>query len=190
MIEGEDWQSLESEEKHKLAEKIGMLFQNNALFDAMTVGDNIRFPLREHHFMPDDKIEVRVKELLKLVNLSEDANKFPHELSGGMQRRLGIARALALSPEIVFYDDPTAGQDPVQSDAMADYILELKNKFNTTLIVVTCDLNVAYKMAGRILMVVDDEVLEVGNPETIKTHPDPRVQQFIHGRVDGPIKYS
>jgi len=190
LVEGEDWQALESEEKHHLAEKIGMLFQKDALFDSMTVAENINFPIKEHHLVSEKQAQKVVKELLELVGLEDSADKFPHELSGGMQRRLGIARALALSPQIVFYDDPTAGQDPVRSDAMASYILDLKKKFDSTLITVTSDMSRAYQMADRIIMVVDQEVLEAGTPDSIKDNPDPRVQQFIHGWVNGPIRYS
>ena len=190
-VEGEDWQSLESDEKHLLAEKMGMLFQKSALFDSMTALENIIFPIREHHpEIPENKLQDRARELLELVNLSKAEKKYPHELSGGMQRRLGIARALALSPKIVFYDDPTAGQDPVQSDAMADHILKIKEQYNSTLITVTCDLLRAHQMGDRILMVVDQEVLDLGTPDKMKDNPDPRVQQFLHGRVDGPIRYN
>lgn len=188
-VEGEDWQSLESDEKHHLARKLGMLFQKDALFDSLTAAENIAFPLKEHTEKTQEEIDTIVDELLEVVNLQDAHDKYPHELSGGMQRRLGIARALALSPKIVFYDDPTAGQDPIRSDAMAERILELKRQYNSTLITVTSDMMRAYQMADRILMVVGGEVLEAGTPQTIDENPDPRVQQFINGRLEGPVRY-
>ncbi|MCB0392533.1 MAG: ATP-binding cassette domain-containing protein [Bdellovibrionales bacterium] len=189
LVEGEDWQNLESQEKHDLAQKLGMLFQKDALFDSLTAAENIAFPLKEHTQKNPEEIESIVLKLLDYVNLTEAHDKFPHELSGGMQRRLGIARALALSPTIVFYDDPTAGQDPIRSDAMAERILELKKEFNSTMITVTSDMLRAYQLADRIIMVVNGEVFEVGTPETIESNKDPRVQQFINGQIQGPIRY-
>jgi phospholipid/cholesterol/gamma-HCH transport system ATP-binding protein len=189
-VEGEDWQSLESDEKHQLARKLGMLFQKDALFDSLTAAENIAFPLKEHTQKTPEEIEEIVCELLEIVNLEDAHDKLPHELSGGMQRRLGIARALALSPKIVFYDDPTAGQDPIRSDAMASRILELKNKYNSTMVTVTSDMMRATQLADRIIMVVGDEVIEAGTPETIQDNPDPRIQQFINGQIQGPITYT
>lgn len=190
LIEGEDWQSLESEEKHHLARKLGMLFQKDALFDSLSAAENIAFPLKEHTDMSEDEIEKIVCDLLEAVNLQDAHDKLPHELSGGMQRRLGIARALALSPRIVFYDDPTAGQDPIRSDALTDKILDLKEKYNSTVVTVTSDMMRAQQMADRILMVVGDEVIDAGTPEELLKNPDPRIQQFINGKVDGPITYN
>lgn len=189
-VEGEDWQSLESTEKHRLAQKLGMLFQKDALFDSLTAAENIAFPLKEHTHKSQKEIDKIVDDLLNIVDLKNSHDKLPHELSGGMQRRLGIARALALSPKIVFYDDPTAGQDPIRSDAMAERILELKKKFNSTLITVTGDMMRAYQIADRIIMVVGGDVFEAGTPSTIDKNPDPRVQQFINGRLEGPIRYT
>ena len=188
LIDGEDWQKLESADKHHLARKLGMLFQNSALFDSMTVLENVIFPMLEHSLWPKEQLNDKAMHLLEITHLGAHAHKLPHELSGGMQRRLGIARALALNPKIIFYDDPVAGQDPVQADEMTNLMLELKRENKSTMITVTSSMDIAYKMADRILMVVDQEVLDVGTPDEIKKNPDARVQQFIHGRLEGPIK--
>lgn len=186
--EGEDWQNLKSEQKHELARKIGVQFQKSALFDSLSAAENIAFPMREHTKMTEKQIEDRVSYCLEAVGLSHARDLLPHDLSGGMRQRLGIARAIALEPEIIFYDDPTAGLDPVNSDKMAELILELKAKQkDATLIVVTHDMLRAYQLAGRIVLVADQSVIETGNAEETKKNPDPRVQQYIHGRLVGPL---
>lgn len=189
-IHGEDWQSLESEEKHNLAKKIGMMFQQGALFDTLTALENVEFPMREHFDYPEEKIHELSKEILNRVNLSESYYKLPSELSGGMQKRLAIARALVLEPDVIFCDDPVAGQDPIQSDQMSDLIIEFQKKTQSTLIMATSDLRTAYKVADRILMVIDQEVIDTGSPSATKLHSDPRVQQFIKGDLEGPIHIS
>lgn len=187
LIEGENWQELESEEKHHLAEKIGVMFQQSALFDQMTTLENVEFPLKEHFDYSQKEIDEIALDLLEKVNLKDHAHKLPAELSGGMQKRLAIARALALNPKVVFYDDPVAGQDPIQSDQMAHLISDLKKKNKSTLVIVTSNMRIAHQMADRILMVIDKEVIDAGTPEQTWNHPDPRIQQFIHGNLQGPI---
>jgi phospholipid/cholesterol/gamma-HCH transport system ATP-binding protein len=187
LCEGEDWQNLKSARKHELAKHIGVQFQKSALFDSLTAAENIAFPLKEHTDLSDQEIEERVQYCLNAVNLSKSHDKLPHDLSGGMRQRLGIARAIALNPEIVFYDDPTAGLDPINSDQMGDLILELKNRHKSTVVLVTHSMFLAYKMAGRIALVVDQSVIMTGNKEETMNHPDPRVQQFIHGSLQGPL---
>lgn len=189
--EGEDWRSLQSDAKHDLARKIGVQFQRTALFDNLTVWENVAFPIREHHpELTAKEIQIKIENCLDSVNLLESQKLMPHELSGGMKQRLAIARAIVLEPEIVFYDDPTAGLDPINSDKMADLILALKEKNNSTLIVVTHDILRAYQMAQRIVLVANQEIIETGTPEETRNHPDPRVQQFINGELDGPLNWS
>lgn len=188
LIQNENWQQLESKEKHTLARKLGMLFQQGALFDTMTTLENIEFPIREHYDLPEEEIHQHAKELLTKVNLADSFDKKPSQLSGGMQRRLGIARALALNPEVIFYDDPVAGQDPIQSDQVSTLMMDFKKKNNSTLIVTTSNLKAAYKLADRIFMLIDQEIIEAGTAEQTKHNPDPRIQQFIHGDLTGPIK--
>lgn len=187
-IQGEDWQQLESEEKHHLARKLGMLFQQGALFDTMTTLENVEFPIREHYHLSEEEIHEHAKELLRMVNLGDAFNLKPSELSGGMQRRLGIARALALNPEVLFYDDPVAGQDPIQSDQVSTLMMNFREKNNSTLVVTTSSMRLAYKVADRIFMVVDKQIIEAGSPEQTKKNSDPRIQQFINGNLTGPIK--
>ena len=190
LVEGKDWEELKQDEKHDLSSRLGMLFQRNALFDSLTLQENIEFPLKEHFEYSDEKMRKISLGLLKDVNLGDKSDRYPYELSGGMQKRLALARALALSPEIVFYDDPVAGQDPIQEDQMTDLILDLKKKFNSTVILVTSSMLTTYKMADRILMVVDGEVLDLGTPEETQASEDPRVQQFINGKLEGPIDFT
>lgn len=189
--EGEDWQNLQSDHKRKLAEKIGVQFQKSALFDSINVAENVAFPIREHHpELQEDQINLRVKECLESVGLYEAKHLLPHEISGGMKQRLAIARAIALKPDIVFYDDPTAGLDPINSDKMADLILNLKSQNNSTLIVVTHDISRAYQMNGRNFLVANNEVLDLGSFEQMKNNKDPRVQQFIKGSLVGPLQWG
>lgn len=185
---GHEWASLSMAGKHDLAAKVGMQFQKYALFDDLNVYDNVAFPLREHGITDENDINRRVLQSLESVNLTAAKKLFPHEISGGMKQRLGIARAIVLTPEIIFMDDPTAGLDPVNSDQMADLILDIKNKQHATLIIVTHDMLRAYQLAGRIILVADQGIVETGNEEETRNHPDPRVQQFIHGRIEGPLK--
>lgn len=189
--EGEDWQNLQSEQKRKLAQHIGMQFQKSALFDSITTFENVAFPLREYFSdLSETEIRERVKICLESVDLWHAKNLMPHELSGGMQLRLGVARAFVLKPKIIFYDDPTAGLDPVNSDNMVLLMKSLKEKYQATLIVTTHSIEIAYQLADRIVLVCNQEVIEVGTPEETKAHPDPRVQQFIHGRLDGPLVWG
>ncbi len=189
-IEGKDWQTLNSHNRRQLAKKVGMLFQKSALFDEMSCAENIAFPLKEHTRLKDEEIHERVVDFLRRVGLSEAYEKLPHELSGGMQKRLGIARALALSPEIVFYDDPTAGQDPITSDKIIDLIEELKIENRSTLVVVTNDIKCAYRLADRIIIVVNKSIIDSGSVAQTKNSVDPRVKQFIAGELTGPLTHN
>ena len=185
--EGEDWQKLSTPNKHRLSQHIGVQFQKSALFDSLSCFDNVAFPLKEHTKKSENEIYDRVMWCLESVGLTAAKDLLPHELSGGMKQRLGIARAIALEPEILFFDDPTAGLDPINSDKMADLIIDIKNKNRSTAIIVTHDMQRAYQLAGRIFLVAGGEAIETGNVEQTKNHPDPRVQQFIHGRLQGPL---
>lgn len=188
--EGEDWQDLQSEEKIRLARKIGMQFQKSALFDSMTAFENVAFPLREHTSMNEQDIEARVRECLAEVGLSQAQNMMPHELSGGMKQRLGIARSLALHPEIIFYDDPTAGLDPINTDILLDLILNLKKEHASTIIMVTHSLLCAYKMADRIVLVGNKQVIVAGTADEAQHSSHPLVRQFVEGIMEGPLKWD
>lgn len=186
-IEGLDWHSATKVERSKSLKDLGMLFQKNALFDSLTCGENIAFPLREVSPFSEAEIQERVVSFLEAVAIPHALHLFPDEISGGMQKRLGIARALALDPKIVFYDDPTAGLDPITSRKIVELICDLQIKNNSTFVAITNDMNRAYQMADRIFMVVEHQVLEAGTPKTIQSNPDPRVRQFIHGELKGPL---
>jgi phospholipid/cholesterol/gamma-HCH transport system ATP-binding protein len=185
--EGENLLHLSQEKRHALAQHLGMQFQKSALFDSLNCFDNIAFPLREQGHFTEAHIKARVDECLLAVNLASSAHLYPHEISGGMRQRLGIARAIAMKPNIVFYDDPTAGLDPIHADKIVELILELQKKEHSTVIIVTHSMDVAYRLNGTIALVADQNVLVTGTREQTEQHPDPRVQQFIHGRLSGPL---
>ncbi|PIS10070.1 MAG: ABC transporter ATP-binding protein [Bdellovibrio sp. CG10_big_fil_rev_8_21_14_0_10_47_8] len=184
---GRDWDDLSVIGRHDLAQKVGMQFQKSALFDDLTAYENVAYPLKEHSRSSKEEIHARVMECLKAVDLEKAKGMLPFEMSGGMKQRLGIARAIALKPEILFMDDPTAGLDPINSDNMADLILALKEEIGSTLVIVTHDLSRAYQFAGRIFFVGSHRVLETGSADETKNHPDPRVQQYLQGRLTGPL---
>ncbi len=189
MCHGRDWQDLSVIGKHELSKQVGMQFQKSALFDAMTAYENVEFPLREHEeAITDKEVEERVIQALKAVGLDKAKNLLPHEMSGGMRQRLGIARAIILNPAILFMDDPTAGLDPINSDEMTNMILNLRDKIKATLVIVTHDILRAYQLAGRIVLVAEKGLIETGTEMDTRNHSDPRVQQFIHGRLEGPLK--
>lgn len=186
-IEGRSLKSLRRRERETLVRRMGMLFQKNALFDSMTCAENIAFPLREVAGASESEIHQAIEYYLEAVGIPHARDLYPDEISGGMQKRLGIARALALKPEIVFYDDPTAGLDPITSRKIIQLIMELQRQSRTTVVAVTNDMNRADQMGHRIGMVVGNEMIITGSPDQTKTHPDPRVQQFIHGSLTGPL---
>ena len=192
LVNGEDFHNLPARRQQEIRLQMGMLFQKNALFDSMKNIDNIRFPLEQtsgHGKNAEENAEKRINEIafsyLEAVGLSHAAELYPDEISGGMQKRLGIARALALQPEIVFYDDPTAGLDPITSRKIVDLILDLQKKASSTMLAVTNDMNRAFQMADRIFMILDKGALETGTPDETRQHADLRVQQFIKGRSQG-----
>jgi phospholipid/cholesterol/gamma-HCH transport system ATP-binding protein len=184
---GHQWSNLSSVGRHDLARKVGMQFQKGALFDDLSTFDNVAYPLREHEHFSETQIKERVLACLKAVNLEKAQDLLPHELSGGMRLRLGVARSIVLKPEILFMDDPTAGLDPISSDDMAELILKLKAEVGATLIIATHDILRAYQFAGRIILVANKTILETGSAEQTKTHASPAVQQFLHGWQKGPL---
>jgi phospholipid/cholesterol/gamma-HCH transport system ATP-binding protein len=186
-INQQDWSTLGGNERFETLKKMGMLFQKNALFDSLTCGENIAFPLRETTDLSPEEIHAKVDVFLEAVGIAHAKFLYPDEISGGMQKRLGIARALALNPEIIFYDDPTAGLDPITSRKIVELILDLQRKNKSTVVAITNDVNRAYQLANRMALVVDQQLIITGTPEETKKHPDPRVQQFIRGSLSGPL---
>ncbi len=166
-----------------LMDKIGMLFQKNALFDSLTVGENLAFPLREvYKNLSEADIIKRVEKFLTAVDLENTSQLFTDEISGGMQKRVGIARALVLTPEIILYDDPTAGLDPITSRIIVDLILKLQKEFFSTIVIITNDMQRAYQIADRIAVLIDGKLIITGSVEETKKFPNERIQDFITGR--------
>jgi phospholipid/cholesterol/gamma-HCH transport system ATP-binding protein len=187
LVNGDDITKYNREQMEQLRRRFGMLFQSSALFDSMTVDENVGLGLREHSRYNDSEIAQIIGEKLSQVGLIQIEDKKPAELSGGMKKRVGLARAIAMNPEFVLYDEPTTGLDPIMADAINDLIAHLKSTLNITSIAVTHDMVSAYKISDRIAMLHNGEIISVGTPEEIKNSPDPVVQQFISGRADGPI---
>jgi phospholipid/cholesterol/gamma-HCH transport system ATP-binding protein len=188
LVDGANLTSLSGRALDELRLKFGMLFQSAALFDSMTVFENVAFPLREHTTMDKAAIAQRVRECLQLVGLEGADDLYPAEVSGGMRKRAGLARALAMSPEIVLYDEPTTGIDPIMGDIVNDLIIALRDRLKVTSVVVTHDMRSAYKVADRIAMLYNGGIVEVGSPDAIRQSSNPVVQQFIKGEAVGPIQ--
>ncbi len=187
LIDGENLVTLRGKERERLLRRMGMLFQKNALFDSLTVAENVAFPLREVQQASEAEVEEAVRFYLDSVGILHAKDLFPDEISGGMQKRLGIARALALKPEIVFYDDPTAGLDPITSRKIIQLIVDLRAEHGSTVVAITNDMNRARQLGGRIAMVVDGEVIVTGDHARTLAHSDPRVRQFVRGLLEGPL---
>lgn len=184
---GKKWNELSVMGRHDLSRHVGMQFQKSALFDELSTIENVAYPLREHTQMSEAEVQARALECLKMVNLEKAKDLEAFELSGGMKIRLGVARSIALKPEILFLDDPTAGLDPINSDEMAELILKIKNEINATLIIVTHDIMRAYQFAGRIFLIGNKSIIETGSAEETRNSQNPSVQQFIHGWLKGPL---
>jgi len=179
--------ALGRDERQATARKFGMLFQAAALFDSLNVAENVAFGLRRRMRLSEQEIAGLVADSLAKVGLRGIEKLMPHELSGGMRKRVGLARAIAYRPEIILYDEPSTGLDPIRADAINDLILLLQKEMGVTSIVITHDMVSAYKVADRIAMLYGGKIIAVGPPEEIRHSPDPVVQQFLQGR-EGPIK--
>jgi phospholipid/cholesterol/gamma-HCH transport system ATP-binding protein len=186
-VNGIDVASLEEKELLSLREQMGMLFQGGALFDSMTVGENVGLALREHTPLPEKQIEIVVGEKLALVGLSGSEGSRPSSLSGGMKKRAALARALALNPKIMLYDEPTTGLDPITSDVINRLIRRLQDRLKITSIAVTHDMRSAYHIADRIAMLHEGRIHAMGTPDEIQATRDPIVRQFIEGSSEGPL---
>lgn len=166
---------------------IGVLFQSGALFNSMTVADNVALPLREHTDLPEETIEIMVKIKLELVGLREHSDKMPSELSGGMKKRAGLARAISLDPKILFYDEPSAGLDPVTSAEIDQLIIDLNQKLHVTSVVVTHEMDSAFRIAHRMVLLDRGKFIISGTPDEMRDSTDPLVKQFVHGLTEGPL---
>ena len=187
LIDGRDITKLDERELNEVRKKFGMLFQGAALFDSLTVEENVSFGLRRHTNLSREETRRIVNEKLGLVGLARSGFLKPAELSGGMKKRVGLARAIAMDPEIVLYDEPTTGVDPIMGDAINELIIELHDKLKITSIAVTHDMASAYKIADEMAMLYDGKIIEVGTPKEIKNTKNPIVRQFITGAAIGPV---
>jgi len=174
-------------ELDKLRRRYGVLFQSGALYSSMTVGENVALPLREHTDLDQQIIALMVKMKLELVGLRDFEDLMPSQISGGMRKRVGLARAIALDPEILFYDEPTSGLDPIATSAIDELVIDLRNKLGVTSVVVTHDMKSAFRIADRIAMLYNGEFIAVGPPHELSDTDDERVRQFVEGLADGPI---
>lgn len=187
-LEGQEITSMRERDFNEVRKRFGMLFQGAALFDSMTVAQNVGFPLKEHTDMNDDDILKVVQEKLRRVGLVNVEDMMPAELSGGMRKRVGLARAIVMDPEIVLFDEPTTGLDPIMSDSIADLVLDTQRALKTTYILITHDIPFTYKIADKIAMLHEGRIVEQGSVEEMKKNPNPVLRQFLEGRAEGPIK--
>ena len=189
-VDGTDLASLDYREITHFRRRFGMAFQGGALFDSMTVFENIAFPLERTRRFSRGQIAERVQECLSLVRLEGTERKAPAELSGGMRRRIGFARAIALEPQILLFDEPTSGLDPVMTAVIDEVILDLKRTLKSTTVTITHDMTSAFRIADRLAMLHLGKVIADASPEAIKASRDRRVRQFIEGRAQGPLSDS
>ncbi len=182
-VEEEELTAMTVRELFQVRRKFGMLFQGAALFDSMTVEENVALGVRFHRLMHEREIERRVAESLELVDLPNTQNMKPAELSGGMRKRVGLARALMMNPEFVLYDEPTTGLDPVTADSINDLIINCADKLGVTSIVVTHDMASAFKVGDNIAMLHEGKVIFTGTPEEVRRTNEPRVRQFVEGSL-------
>ncbi len=183
LVDGEDLTPLSFEEALKVRQKMGMVFQGAALFDSLTVFENVAYPLREHTELGDDEIETRVREKLKFVDLDpEDViDKLPSELSGGMRKRVGIARGMANNPDIMLYDEPTSGLDPLTTGTITRLIMKLQRELGVTSIVVSHDIRSVFRMATKVALLHERRIGFFGTPEEMAADEDPYIRDFLGG---------
>jgi phospholipid/cholesterol/gamma-HCH transport system ATP-binding protein len=186
-IFGDEITAMNDRQIEDIRRRFGMLFQSGALLASLTVGENVALPLLQHTDLSVDEIQETVTRKLQMVGLSGFNDLKPAEISGGMRKRVGLARALALDPELLFSDEPTSGLDPIMTAVVDRLTLELTKDAGMTAVVVTHDMTSAFRIATRMIMLGRGKILAQGTPDEIRTHPDPEVQQFINGEADGPM---
>ncbi|MCL0035510.1 ABC transporter ATP-binding protein [Thermodesulfovibrionales bacterium] len=181
IVDGRDMAELNEKELYKMRKRFGMLFQSAALFDSLSVWENVGFALLRERQMKESDVKKIAIEELKVVGLTGVEDLMPSELSGGMKKRVGLARAIIHNPEILLYDEPTTGLDPILANTIGDLILELKKRLSVTSVTITHDIQAAYKIADRIAMLFKGRIIETGRPDEIKNTTNPVVRQFISG---------
>jgi phospholipid/cholesterol/gamma-HCH transport system ATP-binding protein len=188
LVKGVDITQLKEKKIFEIIEDFGMVFQGGALFDSLNVGENVAFGIKKKDKMPVEEVGAVVEQSLERVGLPGIASLMPAELSGGMKKRVSIARAIAKKPRIIMYDEPTTGLDPIMADVINELIIKVNESPDITSIVITHDMVSAYKISDRIAMLYEGEIIETGTPDQIRSTTHPVVRQFIEGRSEGPIK--
>lgn len=179
----------EPEDKlNEIRKRFGMLFQEGALFDSMTIEENVAFPLVEHTKMSQAEIKERTKEVLALVGLTGAEKKYPSEISGGMRKRAGLARAIIAKPDIILFDEPTSGLDPIMSAHIDNLIVEIQKRLNVTCIIISHDIQSTFRIAHKVAMLYEGKIIAEGTPDVMKTLDNPYLKQFIEGSSQGPIQ--
>src|SRR4029079_17726814 len=184
---GEEITAMKEHELERVRLRFGMLFQSGALLASQTVGENVALPLLQHTGKSVDEIEEIVKQKLQMVGLTGFEDLKPDEISGGMKKRVGLARALALDPELLFSDEPTSGLDPIMTAVVDELTMKLTHGTHMTAVVVSHDMTSAFRIATRMIMLGHGGIVAQGTPDEIRNSPNPEVQQFIHGEADGPV---
>ena len=179
LVDGEDIVPYDERELERVRRKFGMVFQGAALFDSMNVYENVSFPLREHSKLPEDEIRARVRQKLEIVGLRNIEERFPADLSGGMRKRVGLARAIILDPKIVLYDEPTTGLDPITTDYVDEMILAAKKRLGVTSVVISHDIASAFKVADKIAFLSQGKIVEQGPPAQLRQSEHPKVKVFL-----------
>ncbi len=186
-VDSTDLSQLDENGLNEIRKRFGMLFQSSALFDSMTVWENVGFGLKRHTRLTDHEIKEVVIQKLRMVGLVGVEDEMPSELSGGMRKRVGLARAIAMEPDILLYDEPTTGLDPIMADAINELIIKMRETLNITSVAITHDMRSAYKIADTIAMLYNGVIISRDSPEEIRNTSDPIVRQFVEGRSEGPI---
>ncbi len=187
IVNSMDISELDEEGLSETRKKFGMLFQSSALFDSMKVWENVGFGLKRHTHLRESEIKETAVMKLKMVGLVDVEDAMPSDLSGGMRKRVGLARAIAMNPKILLYDEPTTGLDPIMADAINDLIIKMREDLEVTSVAITHDMRSANKIADTIAMLYNGVIIEQGSPEEINNTADPVVRQFIEGSAVGPI---
>jgi len=187
LVEGKDIARMGERGLNRVRQRFGMLFQDGALFDSMTVGENVAFPLVEHTNLKTAEVKNLVDEKLALVGLEGIEDLMPSEVSGGMRKRIGLARAMILEPEILLFDEPTTGLDPIMSEQVDELIVETQRRLGVTSLVISHDIAATLRIADRVAMIYEGRIVAYGLPEEIRTLDNPVVQQFLKGEAEGPM---